>query len=258
MMTPPVLRPLSAGEILDLSFSLYRRHFGSLAVVVMLCSGLPLLLNIYIESSGGVLAHPVAWFGYLLLLVILGSVATAASVFIVSESYLGRSLSAGDALTRATPYVGQLVLYSIMFSLIVGIGTMLLIVPGVILACGLVLATPIIVLETNASASAALGRSWALTKGSRGKIFGLMLTLVVLLVIPIFAIGAVGAMLLPAAPDATALGGTSKLFVVAAAGVVQMFVYPMLYCVLTIAYYDLRVRKEGFDLEVLASSLQPA
>jgi hypothetical protein len=40
--------------------------------------------------------------------------------------------------------------------------------------------------------------------------------------------------------------------------VVQMFVYPMLYCVLTIAYYDLRVRKEGFDLEVLASSLQPA
>ena len=30
----------------------------------------------------------------------------------------------------------------------------------------------------------------------------------------------------------------------------------MLYCVLTVAYYDLRVRKEGFDLEVLASTLQ--
>jgi hypothetical protein len=258
MMTPPVLRPLSAGEILDLSFSLYRRHFGSLAVVVMLCSGLPLLLNIYIESSGGVLAHPVAWFGYLLLLVILGSVATAASVFIVSESYLGRSLSAGDALTRATPYVGQLVLYSIMFSLIVGLGLLLLIVPGVILACGLVLATPIIVLESGAGASAALGRSWALTKGSRGKIFALLLTLVVLLYIPIFAISVVGAMLLPAATDITALAGSSRLFIIAVGGVVQMFVYPMLYCVLTIAYYDLRVRKEGFDLEVLASSLQPA
>jgi hypothetical protein len=257
-MTPPVLRPLSAGEILDQSFSLYRRHFGSLAVVVMLCSGLPLLLNIYVESGGGMRAHPILALGYILLAVILGSVATAASVFIVSESYLGRSLSAGDALTRATPFVGQLVLYSIMFSLIVGLGMILLIVPGVILACGLVLATPIIVLEPGAGASAALGRSWALTKGSRLKIFALLLTLVVLIYIPIFALGVVGAILLPAATDVAPMAGSSSLYIIAVAGVVQMFVYPMLYCVLTIAYYDLRVRKEGFDLEVLASSLQPA
>jgi len=27
---------------------------------------------------------------------------------------------------------------------------------------------------------------------------------------------------------------------------------------MTVLYYDLRVRKEGFDLELLASSLQPA
>ena len=41
-------------------------------------------------------------------------------------------------------------------------------------------------------------------------------------------------------------------------GVVQMFIYPLFYCVLTVTYYDLRVRKEGFDLELLASSLQSA
>jgi hypothetical protein len=41
-------------------------------------------------------------------------------------------------------------------------------------------------------------------------------------------------------------------------GVVQIFVYPLFYCVLTVAYYDLRVRKEGFDLEVLAAALRPA
>ena len=44
----------------------------------------------------------------------------------------------------------------------------------------------------------------------------------------------------------------------AVGGLVQMFIYPVLYCVLTVTYYDLRVRKEGFDLELLASSLQPA
>jgi hypothetical protein len=40
--------------------------------------------------------------------------------------------------------------------------------------------------------------------------------------------------------------------------VVQLFIYPLFYCVLTVTYYDLRVRKEGFDLELLASSLQTA
>ena len=52
--------------------------------------------------------------------------------------------------------------------------------------------------------------------------------------------------------------GGSGLVAVALAGVVQMLIYPLFYCVLTVAYYDLRVRKEGFDLEVLASTLQPA
>ena len=41
-------------------------------------------------------------------------------------------------------------------------------------------------------------------------------------------------------------------------GIVSSLVWPMLYCVLTVAYYDLRVRKEAFDLEVLAAGLAPA
>ena len=55
-----------------------------------------------------------------------------------------------------------------------------------------------------------------------------------------------------------ALGATPGTLTLAVVGVVQMLLYPLLYCVLTVAYYDLRVRKEGFDLEVLASTLQPA
>ena len=51
---------------------------------------------------------------------------------------------------------------------------------------------------------------------------------------------------------------TGGLVTLAVAGVVQLFLYPLFYCVLTVAYYDLRVRKEGFDLEMLAASLQPA
>ena len=54
-MTPPTLRPLTVGEILDTSFSLYRRHFAALATVALVCAGLPLILRLFLEASGGML-----------------------------------------------------------------------------------------------------------------------------------------------------------------------------------------------------------
>jgi hypothetical protein len=84
----------------------------------------------------------------------------------------------------------------------------------------------------------------------------LLVTLVILLYVPIIAIGAIATVVLPAGGVGGSL--TPGLMTLAVVGVMQMLLYPLLYCVLTVAYYDLRVRKEGFDLEVLASTLQPA
>jgi hypothetical protein len=86
-----------------------------------------------------------------------------------------------------------------------------------------------------------------------------LLTLLVLLYVPMVAIGGLISLLMPSGPitqvrSAFRIG----LIPLAAMGVVQIFVYPLFYCVLTVAYYDLRVRKEGFDLEVLAAALRPA
>lgn len=255
----PPLRPLSAGEILDVSFQLYRRHFGALATVALVCSGIPVLMSLFIESSGGMLANFRLTLVYYVIFTVLSSIATAATVFIVSESYLGRPLGAWKALSRATPLLWQLIVCSILLAVLVGIGFILFVLPGLILAAGLILAFPALVLEPGATATGALARSWNLTRGSRLRIFGLLLTLLVLLYIPIVAIGAVAALLLPSSsftgPGTTAVTG---LVAVAIAGVVQLLLYPLFYCVLTVAYYDLRVRKEGFDLEVLATTLQPA
>jgi hypothetical protein len=84
----------------------------------------------------------------------------------------------------------------------------------------------------------------------------LLVTLVILLYVPIIAIGAIAAVVLPSGGVRGTL--TPGVMTLAVVGVMQMLLYPLLYCVLTVAYYDLRVRKEGFDLEVLASTLQPA
>ncbi len=254
-MNPPALRPLSAGEILDVSFQLYRRHFGALVTVALVCSGIPVLFNVFIQASGGILANLTLTLAYYVILAVLSSIATAATVFIVSESYLGRPLGPWEALSRATPLLGRLIACSILFTMLVGVGLILFLIPGVIIGVGLMLAFPALVLESSTTPTSALARSWELTRGSRLRMFGLLVTLVALLYVPVVALSAVASLFLPASSRS---GTMSGMVAVVLAGLFQLLVYPLFYCVLTVAYYDLRVRKEGFDLEVLASTLQPA
>ena len=37
--------------------------------------------------------------------------------------------------------------------------------------------------------------------------------------------------------------------------IVQILLYPVLAVTVTLLYYDLRIRKEGFDIEMMASEL---
>ena len=256
-MTPPALRPLTLGEILDVAFGLYRNLFLPLLVVTLVTSGLPVVLSVYIESAGGALLNLPLYFLNLMLNAVLGAIASAAATFVVSDSYMGRAISARDAFTRATPFISRLIVLGVLMSLVIGIGLVCLIVPGVILFTGLALSTPALVIEGLPSANAAMGRSWALTRGFRGKLFWALLTVLVLILLPTIALGGFAA----ASGDATLLEPTvspATLGWLVAASLIQLLIYPLFYCVLTVAYYDLRVRKEAFDLEVLASGLTPA
>jgi hypothetical protein len=78
-----------------------------------------------------------------------------------------------------------------------------------------------------------------------------MLVAFLLLLVPGIALGGVGFLLGES-------DGILALLILVLESVLQIFIYPFIYVVMTVLYYDLRVRKEGFDLELLASSLQPA
>jgi hypothetical protein len=54
---------------------------------------------------------------------------------------------------------------------------------------------------------------------------------------------------------ATALYRPLLIPAVIGMGLAFLFLYPFTSCVFTLFYYDLRVRKEAFDLEVLSKSL---
>ncbi len=255
-MTQLAIRQLSIGEIIDLSFTIYRRDFRTLFFIALATTSVPLVLDIYVASRGGLVAAPAAWVATMILTVVMTALATAATTYVVSEAYLGRPLGTGDALRRALPLLGQVIVLSFVSTFLAGLGLVLLIVPGIIIACGLGVATPALVLESH-DAMKALGRSWSLTRGFRGKMFLLFLVLGIIIIIPSMGVTMIALLFSRGTPgpgdvSAAVIGAT------VASGLVRILVYPIIYCTLTVAYYDLRVRKEGFDLELLESGLQPA
>lgn len=254
-MTLAELRPLSTGEILDNAFGLYRRHFAPLVVIVLVVSAVPTILELYVQASGGFLVRPVLGMLTGLLNIVLSAIGTAAAVFIVSDSYLGRPVDAWDALSRAVPYISRVVVLSILTTLVVGLGFMFFLVPGVIFLSALVVSTQALVLEENRSPTEAMGRSWQLTKGSRWKVLALVVVTAIIVGIPSMA-GGIAATFLASGPAVLTDLPMGWYLAMVVGAVVQLLLYPLMYSVLTVLYYDLRVRKEGFDLEVLAQALE--
>lgn len=253
-MAAPVLRPLSTGEVLDVSFGLYRSLFSPLIIVAVACRIVPDAIGIYVQQLSG--ASPLAIFDHwelLLTEVVLGMILTAvgvaASTFVVSGAYLGEPVTANIALARAIGLIGPLILVSIVSSIAIGVGLLVLIVPGVILFSGLVLASVVLVLEQPLGAFGALNRSWELTKGFRFKVFASVFIAVLLFAVPAMIVGVAGTI-------GSAAGVWSPLISQLLTVVLQIFVVPFLYVVITVLYYDLRVRKEGLDLELLATATQ--
>jgi hypothetical protein len=273
-MAELMLRPLGVGEIIDHSLAIYRRQFAALVTITLSANAVPLLLMIYLMTSGGLLTRPLLYAGVLLLSVVLGALATAATVFLVSETYLGNSISGGVAINRATRFLWRLILLTMMVSLVVGLTVVVFMLPGIVTASpvlmvlamipafitalviftGLIVSTPALVLE-DATPSAALSRSWQLTKGFRWKMLGLVIVVAIIIAIPSLALTFLrgGGMAMQSVELSTA-----DIIWEIAAQFISTLIYPLLYCALTVAYYDLRVRKEGFDLELLESTLAHA
>lgn len=249
-MAAPVLRPLSTGEVLDVSFGLYRSMFAPLVIVTLVSRLIPTVLGIYLNATGGALEHLGLFAIQGILSLVLGSLGIAATTFMVAGAYLGNQVTAEAALRSAWRLIGRLILLSFMTSLVIGVGFLLLIVPGFIFLGGLVLSTVALVLEQPMTATGAMSRSWELSRGFRGKALVTLLVTSLLLLIPTMVAGILAAVV-------GLLGVSSQLVILVLAGVLQIFVYPFMYVTLTVLYYDLRVRKEGFDLELLAAVPQP-
>jgi hypothetical protein len=90
-------------------------------------------------------------------------------------------MSISETFAHALPRSGPIVVASILAGIGIGLGLLLLIVPGLVLMTWWALIVPVIVLE-NAGASESLGRSRELVRGHAWNVFGVIVVTIVLLV----------------------------------------------------------------------------
>ena len=262
------LRPLAFGEILDVALKIVIRHWKVMAACVAI-----VVLPVQIASTALVYsidpsrydlnANPStttaaddSTIGAVLVvnvLAILAYMLAAAACFkAVSDGYLGREPSVGHSLSFGLPRIPRLLGMYFIVGICVVIGLILIIAPGVWLGTVWALAVPAMLFE-RLGVFASLGRSFELVKGRFWGTLGLVVVsiLIVLAVALLLGlvVGAIGAVV-------TSDSEVAGAFVNIVAGVVSNMVsLPVLAAVLTVLYFDQRVRKEGFDLQRLADGL---
>jgi len=267
------LRPLSIGELLDRTFSLYRRNF----VLFIGISAIPHLLVLAFQlsqlalttrdftlapastqfqaratgfSMGGVLGV----IGFLVVGVIIYVIAylfsQGGTVFAVSELYLGRATTIGQSFGRVR---GELVslFFVVFFNLLVlGVSFLFFIIPGIYMACRLCVCVPAALLE-NLGPIDSLQRSFTLTKDNAGRAFLILLLYVVILYASIFLFALPFGIAIQSSIHDPGMVRMWTALMQVGSFCSNVLVTPILTIASAIFYFDLRVRKEAFDLQLM-------
>jgi hypothetical protein len=252
----PRFEAMTTGALLDRAFRLYTGNF-SLMLGITAAAYVPFYLVMLTLASGlGVdIQNPSGLFSilYLIAFIILWSsiafpIAGGASTYAISERYLGNDVTIGQALSRGMQCFWTLSLAQITATVRTMFGFFLLIIPGILWMLSYSLIVPAIVVEGQ-KALPSLKRSRYLVKGYRGKVFSISFLILLL----VFILGAGIRMILNLFVDTRSGGGA--FFRAALENLGSIVMTPLLVIASILLYYDMRIRKEGFDIEMLGRAV---
>ncbi len=282
-----MLRPRGAGELLDAAISLYRRNWRTFMAIAALVIVPFTVLQQYAVSTAVepfrdirsvqdlqaaheaslrifILSLALAAVGFLLVYPLI----TAALVRAVADSYLGERISVGRAyaaaLRRLAPLLGAIVLQLLgvvavfvpVVVVAIATGSAAVAVPlgmgalvvAMLVYARLLFAASAVVIEA-AGPVRALVRSWELSLRSAWRILGVVLLAALLagivniiLVLPVNFVEGVRT-------------GEAWVLPAIATSVAQVITNPFVTMMPVLLYFDLRIRKEGFDLAMMAREL---
>ena len=275
----PQLRPLSIGELLDQTFRLYREHFwlfvGMATLAMVLAGGVIALVAIafalffgggtstQVAISAVLVGVPAVVLGY------TGSLALcyAAIVYAASQLYLEQPVtirgSYNVVMHRFWALTGLVILMGMIIFAATVLGVLALIIGALVTcflsACYVSLSIPAMVLE-GSGVMDSLRRSYAMVKGDLGKV---ALTLFVFWAVQTAAgyllmYGAMIPLLVMSVQHGTQPPIWAALLPYLGQFLAIIVTMPLMGIGLSLVYYDIRIRREAFDLQVMMSSLGPA
>ncbi len=231
-------REFRVGRAFSKAFEVYSRNAVSFSIVAFLAwlpTGAITLYSINLP-----LAERGNWLiGAGLLYYMIHTITTAAILYAAFQDMRGLPVKLGESvqhgLRRLLPLVGA----TILMFLGLWLGLALLIIPGLMLLMRWYLISPVCVVEQKGPLGS-LKRSAELTKGSRWKLFAAFLILFI-------------ASIVLAAPIALLSTTISPLAALAANGILRSIIGAFGSVLTVVFYHDLRVEKEGVDIESIAS-----
>jgi len=276
------LRPMDLGDILDRTFRLYRAHFMTFFLIMLAVQAVVFLGQLAWQTTilplheagrvgqavavAGVLKFMLGFFVFAVVAFLAAQIGIGTLTAAVSAIYLGDIIGIGEALRRVRPVLGKLLGTNLLSAVVVTLGMMACLVPGIYFLLSYLLVSEVVVIE-GLGPVAALQRSRDLMRKKSDKgFFRNNITKASVILLITFALASVAKMIVgvPFAivqlmsynprhpPNAFAplqlLAGILTMIMQAGVG-------PIGTIAMILFYYDIRVRKEGFDLQVLAAAL---
>ena len=273
------LKPLSMGQLLDRAIRLYRNNFllfiGIVTLTQIPASAFTVLLVVVTSNptffeafSGELLALMVGLVGFVAGIVsaLITQIGTAALTRAIADIYLGKTIGILEAYRKignswlsliwALILSGLMMMALFIFFFIPCIGWAAAL-PGfgliVFFAMAVIpLIAPIIVLEGKGAGSA-ISRAWNLARQRFWWVFGFVIILAIfaqLIVTGPVALTQIALFSVLNTTNQTLIAVLQQLV----AFLLRIIYLPIQLTCITLLYFDMRVRLEGFDLALLAAS----
>lgn len=259
---------MSVGDILDRGLKLLLARLATFYAINLIVLSPLIVYQLAAPSlttAGGAFGALIVFAIAFLLTLILQPVGTGAILHVIAQEFIDQRVGVGAALSFALGRFFRLLGTSILAGLIIGLGS-LCIVPGFIFMVWYAFIAQVVVVEALGGEKA-LSRSKRLTEGFRWRIFGLVVLVVIIQGIIVGLGGALNLVLPSSEQVPVDVPGGSAVRAVfnyrnyaintLVSQLLNILVASFSAVCFTLMYFDLRIRKEGFDLELAARQQAP-
>lgn len=255
-------QPQTIGKTLDSGIRLYIRGLGKVLPISLVVSLIGTAPNLIRFNPGLVkVQDPAAmvtfFVGYFIVLVILGIAIYGGMIKFYGDLGAGKTPTLAGSLKRGFSKILPILISGILYSIVVMLGLVALVIPGIILMLSLYLFSTAIMLDDKGIVES--------LKYSHSLIWGNWWRTAVIFTVPIVIIMGLYVILgiVASVVVATMAGAAGHfnpndmsqfMWIIFAEAIINALVYPLFYAMSVAVYHDLKIRKGGGDLEARLAS----